>query len=341
MGVPAGARPAFRLAGGVALAATVAFGLALPMGYLFILTAVMLLAPPSAPPGLKATAILLAIAMVVTLWGALLGPVLTYAPVAGVLIMLAGIALAVWLGFRPGLAIIGSLMILSHTIIAVIASQSSAAAVMVVQLSLGAIVTAVVIAHIMHTVLPDPNGARPAPPASVPPRHARWVAIRTALIMIGPILLALSNPATYILLLMKGSTLAAQVEEAHARRLGVETVSSTLLGSFAALAVWWLLKLWPGLPLLVLLLTLATLLFARPMYRAVSSRLPFTFWLNTLITMIILIGPAVADTASSADIQRKMLVRTLMFAALSIYAVIAVRILDALRPRSRTQEAIP
>jgi hypothetical protein len=57
--------------------------------------------------------------------------------------------------------------------------------------------------------------------------------------------------------------------------------------------------------------------------------------------MIILIGPAVADTGSGPDIQRKMLVRTLMFAALSIYAVIAVRTLDALRPRPGPREATP
>ncbi len=339
MGVPAAARPVFRLAGGVGLAALWAFGLALPMGYLFILTAVMLLAPTAAPPGIRGTAILLAVALVVTLWGAALGPVLTYAPAAGVLIMLTGVAMAVWLGFRPGMAIIGSLMILSHTIIAVVASQSSAAAVMIVQLSLGAIVTAVVIAHIMHALLPDRAPFPAKPPPSVEPDHARWVALRTAIVMAGPILLALSNPATYILLLMKGSTLAAQAEDADARRLGIETVTSTLAGSAVALGIWWALKLWPGLPLLVLLLILATLLIARPMYRAVASSLPFTFWLNALITMIILIGPAVADTGSGADIQRKMLARTLMFTALSIYAVVAVRAVDALRPRRRPREA--
>jgi hypothetical protein len=338
MGIPAGARPVFRLTGGVALASTVTFSLALPMSSLFILFTAMFLATPAPPPGIRGSTILIGIALVVTLWGALLGPVLINAPTAGILIILSGIGMAVWLGFRPGMAIIRALLILSHAIIAVVASQSSAAAIEVVKLCLGSIAMAIVIAHFMHVLLPNLSAPPRPPTVFVEAHHARWVGVRTALVMTGPVLMAMSNPATYIVLLMKGSTLAAQVEEGETRRLGVETVTSTLVGSAAALTIWWLLKVWAELPTLVLLLTLSTLLIARRMYRHAASRFPPSFWLNALITLVILIGAAVTDIESGANIQQKMIVRSAMFAALSLYAVLAVKTLDALRPRTGINE---
>lgn len=321
----------FRLAFGVGLATLAAHALALPLGYMLPVVVLALLALPVPPPSAKAALILVLATVSTSLFGLLLGPVLEHVPVAGVLLSLSGVAVAVVIGARPGMAIIGTLMILSSTIIAVVAAQSSAAAVSLVKLLAIVMVGAVAVAHLAHAVFPEPAGAAPSPPP--PPANLGWLALRTAIIMLPPLLLALSNPASYIMLLMKGASLAQQAERTATNRMAREMVGATAMGGAAALLLWNLLQLWPGLLLLTLGMTLATLLMARPLFGAVGSRFPADWWQFALLNMIILIGPAVADTASADNIQRTMLARLATFFALAAYAALAVYLLD--RPRHR------
>jgi hypothetical protein len=285
------------------------------------------------PPAAKGALILVVATGVTSLFGLLLGPVLTYVPVAGVLLSLSGIAVAVVIGARPGMAIIGTLMILSSTIIAVFAVQSSAAAVALVKLLALVMVGAVVVAHLAHALFPEPAGTTlPLPPPA--PANIGWIALRTAIIMLPPLLLALANPAAYIMLLMKGASLAQQADRTATRRMAREMVGATAMGGAAALLLWNLLQLWPGLLLLTLGMTLATLVMARPLYGAVTSRFSADWWQFAITNLIILIGPAVADTASAENIQRTMVVRLSTFFALAVYAAIAVHLFD--RPQQKS-----
>ena len=146
----------FRLTFGVGVATLVAYGAALPLGYLLILIVLAMLAAPVPPPGPKGTIGLVVITVMMALYGMLLGPVLDYVPVAGVLLSLCGVALAAVVSNRPGMAIVGTLMILSSTIIAVFAAQSSAAAAALVRIILSAMVGAVIIAQLAHALFPEP-----------------------------------------------------------------------------------------------------------------------------------------------------------------------------------------
>jgi hypothetical protein len=195
---------------------------------------------------------------------------------------------------------------------------------------MGSIVGAIAIAHLVHALFPEPAGARPPPPP--PPADTGRIALRTAVIMLPPLLLALANPASYIMLLMKGASLAQQAETATARRMAGEMIGATALGGAAALLLWNLLQLWPGLLLLTLGMAFAALVMARPMFGAVKSRLPADWWQFALTNMIILIGPAVADTASADNIQRTMVVRLATFFGLALYAVAATHLFS--RPRN-------
>jgi hypothetical protein len=326
----------FRLAFAIGLATFAAYGLALPLAYLLPLLTLALLAVPAPPPPLRAALLLVIITLVTALYGLLLGPVLVHVPPAGVMLSLAGVALAVVIGARPGKAIVGALTILSSTTIAVVAAQSSAAAVMLVKLLVAVICGAIVIAHLAHALFPEPPGA-PLPVPPPPPAEIGWVAVRAALIMLPPLVLALANPGAYLMLLFKGVSLAQQAEGSSTRRMARETVSATAAGAAAALIFWNVLQLWPGLLLLGLGMALATLIMARPLYGAVASRLPRDWWQFALTTLILLLGPAVADSASADNIQRAMLVRLATFVALGIYATLAVYLLD--RWRSQPQLA--
>jgi hypothetical protein len=324
----------FRLALAMGLATFAAYGLALPLGYLLPLLTLALLAVPVPPPPPRAALLLVIITLVTSLYGLLLGPVLVYVRPAGVMLSLAGVALAVVVGARPGRAIIGALTILSSTIIAVVAAQSSAAAVTLVKLLVGVICGAIVVAHLAHALFPEPPGAKPPLPPP-PPADIGWVAVRAALIMLPPLVLALANPGAYLMLLFKGASLAQQAGGSTTRRMARETVGATAAGGASALIFWNVLQLWPGLLLLCLGMALATLMMARPLYGAVPSRWPRDWWQFALTTMILLIGPAVADSASADNIQRAMLVRLATFVGLGLYATLAVALLDRLRSRPR------
>ncbi len=333
--MPIEAKRCARLALGVGLATAIAYGWNPPLGYLIIVLTAVLMSVPMPPPAPKAAVMLIVLVLLTCGWGLLLGPVLTYVPVAGVLLMLGGVGLASALATRPAAAIVASLLILGSTLVAVVASQSSAAGVAIIQTMLVAIVIAVVLAHVCHAVFPEDGSFAPRPPPPVPPAEAAWIGVRSALIMVVPVLLALSNPGTYIMVLMKGSQLSQQVGATDANVLARELVVSTAWGGAAALAVWYLLGLWSVLPIFVLLMALSALLLARPMYGAIASRHRFTHWQNALVTLVLLIGPAVADSASGTDITRQLLTRIAMFMALAVYAAAMVWLLDGLRAGRR------
>jgi hypothetical protein len=329
--LPLETRRSFRIAAGAGLAAAIAFGMALPLGYLVVVLTITLLAAPVPPPGLKGVVALLVILQLTTLFGMLLGPVLTYVPVAGVLLALFGVGAATLLAYRPGGALIGVLMVLGSTIVAVVAAQSSAAAAAIVKVLMLALVLAIIIAHVVHLVFPEDAVIKPpAPPA---PDAVGWIALRTALIMLPPLLAALVNPGSYIMLLLKGSALAQQADATGTRAMAREMFGSTAMGGLAALGLWWLLSLWPSLILLTLGMALMILLMARPMYGATRSRFARSWWQFAMVQAVVLIGPAVGDSAGGTDIQVQMLIRWLTFMALALYAAGAVALLDRLRQR--------
>jgi hypothetical protein len=303
------------------------------MPHLVVLVTMQLLSAPAPPPNLKLAVPLVLLVVVAAGWGVLLGPVLTYVPVAGVLLMLAGIALASAVATNPRAAIVASLLVLGNTIVAVIAQSSSAAAVAIVQLLALAMVMALILAQVAHAIFPEETAA-PAPAArALAPGQKGWIGLRAALIMAPPLLLALANPGNYIMVLMKGSQLAQQVEATETRVLGRELVLSTLYGAALALGIWNVLQFWPSLLLLSLLLALAAFVLARPMYGIVASPHRFLHWQNVLVTMILLLGPAVTDSAIGTDIQQVMLQRAGLFVALAVYAAVMVHLLDMMHRR--------
>lgn len=338
--MPLPARRAFRLALATGLVTFVVHAAAIPIGYLAIIVTMVLAAAPGPPPGLKAAITLIVVIAVTMLYGMLLGPVLTYVPVAGVLLALVGVAVAAMVSSRPGGMLIGTLVTMSSTVVAVVAAQSSAAGAGIVKVIAMAFVGAIITTQVVHAVFPE-DAAKPPAAAPAPPGASGWIALRSALIMLPPLIAALVDPASYIMLLMKGSQLSQQASEVSARRAASVLVSSTAMGGAVALGLWWLLGLWPGLTMLTLSLTLAVLLMARPMYGVVASRFPPDWWLNAMITAVILLGPAVGDSGTGDDIQLKMLIRLATFIALALYAALAVHLFDTWRRRDLQRRPAP
>jgi hypothetical protein len=62
-----------------------------------------------------------------------------------------------------------------------------------------------------------------------------------------------------------------------------------------------------------------------------TTRLPVSFWQNAGVTMFILLGPAVEDSASGTDVDTAFVTRMALFVAVTLYACSAVYVLERVR----------
>ena len=70
---------------------------------------------------------------------------------------------------------------------------------------------------------------------------------------------------------------------------------------------------------------------ARRLYGLAPTRLSPGFWLNGLVTMLILLGLSVEDSANGKDVYGAFALRMGLFVAISLYAWLMVYLLDRYR----------
>jgi len=146
-------------------------------------------------------------------------------------------------------------------------------------------------------------------------------------------LLLLTNPLAYMPVIMKSVSLGQQGSMVGAREAGRELLGSTFLAGCFAVLFWFLLKLSPNLWMFFLWMLLFGLYFAAKLYGVMPSRYPGSFWMNTAVTLLILVGPAVQDSANGKDVYAAFAVRMGLFVAVTLYAWLAIQLLEHLRAR--------
>jgi purine-cytosine permease-like protein len=77
--------------------------------------------------------------------------------------------------------------------------------------------------------------------------------------------------------------------------------------------------------------------FSCKLYRVLPTRYPASFWTNVVLTMLILLGPAVEDSATGKDVYKAFAVRMILFIAVALYAWAAVVVLEFLRTRRQSK----
>jgi hypothetical protein len=184
----------------------------------------------------------------------------------------------------------------------------------------------------------DPAPGEQAPAKEPSAENSNWIALRATLIVLPAYLLALTNPLSYLAIIMKSVSLGQQSSVVDARSAGKELLGSTFLGGFFAILFWALLGILTNLWMFFLLMLLFGLYLSSKIYRLIRSRYPASFWLNVGMTMLILLGPAVEDSDSGKDVYTAFLVRMGLFVAVTLYAWLAIYILEYLRER-RTHRA--
>lgn len=328
-----GDKASLRLALGLGLATFVAYGLALQAPFVVCVMAVLVLCKPGPPmPLIKGAIVALVFAALVAA-GVLMVPLLEHYAVAGVLLT----AVVLYTVFHAGQKGSGALvtpLVLSFAMIPV-AGVAEQALVPLLSLTLAAgLVVGTLVNALSSALFPDPPQAVQATQGSTPRAAsdtAAWIALRGTIIVMPVFVLALTNPSFYLAAVMKTAMLGQQAGETHAGAAGRELVGSTLMGAFIAMLAWLGLSLWPSLWMLVLWLMAAALWAGSAMFGVRRTRFRPSFWSNALVTALILLGPAIEDSASGKSVIEGAVMRTGLFVGVAFYATATVWVLERWR----------
>lgn len=324
---------ALRLATGTALCLTISFGVGLPIPFIAPVLCVLLLATLNRPLAFKAGLVLALVAMLTTGVGLLLIPILRYYPISGVLLIGVSLFLAFRYGLRGGNNLIVIFLVIGLTMISSAGIAEFDLAAMVIGALVKGLILAVMAVAVSHWLFPEPANA-PSPPAApaLPSEDVGRVALRATLIVLPAFLLALIDPASYLPIILKAVSLGQQSSTTNARNAGRELVGSTLLGGLLAILFWCALSLFVHLWMFFLWMLLFGLVLARKLYALSPTRLSPGFWLNSLITLIILLGQSVQDSIAGKDVYTAFAVRMGLFIVVTLYACLMVHLLDQRQP---------
>jgi len=340
--LPIGARRTFRLAAVVALSLAIAYAIEFPFPFFAPVFGLLLTATPAPPMGLKGL-FGLSIVVVITLGvGLVLIPLLRNYPFSAVMIIAAGLyaSTVIAIGLRKGL--VGMFLTIGFTLIPAAGLVEHALAVTMIQALVLGIGLAIVCQWVIYPFFPEDRNKKFATMApTVDASETGWIALRSALIVLPPVLMAFSNPSLYLPTIMKTVLLTQQGSVVSARTAGRLLIGAIFLAGLFAILFWFALKICPNLWMFFLLMLLFGIYFAAKLYGIIASRFPPSFWQDVVINMLILLGPAVEDSATGKDVYQAFAVRFGLFIAVTLYAWVAIATLDWLRGRRATQGWMP
>jgi hypothetical protein len=312
---------ALRVASGTALALAVSFALDLPIPVVAPVFTVFLLATQTRPLSLKAALALAVVVAGTTGSGLVLVPLLRYYPLSGVLLVGLSLFLSFRFGLRGGNNLVATFLAAGLTMISAAGVADQQLAATVVGALVKGVLLAVLVSVVSHALFPEPPGAPSQAAARALPRdEAARIALQAALVVMPAWLLAMSDPASYMPIIMKSVSLGRQSCTTSARGAARELLGSTAMGGLLAMAFWFALRLFVNIWMFYLWMLLFGLLAGRKLFRLSPTRFSPGFWVNSLVTMIILLGQSVQDSAAGKDVYRAFAVRMGLFLAVTVYA---------------------
>ncbi|MBT8069499.1 MAG: DUF2955 domain-containing protein [Gammaproteobacteria bacterium] len=334
-------RRILRLALGTSLCMAFALLINWPLSFMSAVFTMFLLALPLPPPTLK-SGVKFVVALVLPAYaGMLLLPFLEYARWSGVLLVMLALFGSFYYSARGGSPIMGMFMTLGITMVVTVGSISSDIMLMVVNgIAIGA-ACGIAFFYLAHALLPDlslqqANGPAPRPPA--PPKPALDLARRTAFrswVVVLPlvvIFLFSSSSTSYVAVMIKVASMGQQASSEASRSMGMEQIESTLWGGLGAIVAWQVMSIWPSLLLFILLIGLACLLYGKRIFWEVGMHPKAGMWSYALLTMIILITPAVMDSQGGSNAAMAFYTRLLLFVVIAIYGTVSVAVFDTFWP---------
>lgn len=330
---PLTTRRTYRLSLTVALALAVSYGMGTTLPYMAPIFALLLGSVPKPPPGPKGLLALIALAAITTGSGLLIVPLLQHYPATAILVVLLALFFSNYLTVSLEKGMVGALLTVGIAMISAVGTLSFAAAVIVIEALLLGIAIAVACLWLVYPFFPE-NADSDTPAALAENQeNALWITLRATLIVMPAYLIALTNPTLYLPLIMKSVSLGQQSSQLDARAAGRTLIGSTAMGGLLAILLWFSLSLSVNLWMFFLWMLLCSLFVASKMFGVSASRYTPDYWMNALLTMLILLGPAVADSANGKDVYQAFAIRISLFFAVTIYAWGTVVLLDDLRQR--------
>lgn len=327
-----------RLALATALCVGVSYGAQLPIPMVAPVMAVYLCVSMDRALSLRAGVGLALMVMGTTGSGLLIAPILRQAPFSGVLITGLCLFLAFRHGLRGGNALVSMFLAAGVTLIAAAGTTSTALALTVVEGLGKGLLCAAAALGVSVWLIPGPAAPpRAAPASAIVPVDADRLAWRATLVVMPTFLLAMTDPAAYLPIVMKAIGLARQ-SCTTARQAALELVGSTLMGGLLAMTFWLALGLFVHLWMYCLWMAFIALLVGRRLFGLRSARTSPGLWSNSLVTMIILLGQSVEDSAAGKDVYRAFAIRMALFTGVSLYAYAMLLLLD--RRRSAPRAAV-
>lgn len=323
------AQRTLRMASGTALSLAISFGMGMPIPMIAPVLAVFLLVMRNRPLSFKDGLGLIVVVAVTSGTGLLISPVLRYFPVSGVVLVGLCLFLAFRHAMRGGNNLVTTFLVVGLTMISTAGTVDFALAAFVVAALVKGLLVAVAVLAIGHWLFPEQAPTPTATAAPVlPARDAARIAWRATLVVVPAFLLALTDPAGYLPVIMKSVSLGRQSCTTAAGNAARELVGSTLLGGLLAMVFWCALGLFVNLWMFFLWMLLFGLWAGRKLYGLSAGRYPPGFWLNTLVTLIILLGQSVEDSMVGKDVFTAFAVRMGLFLAVTLYACMMIVVLD-------------
>jgi len=337
-GIPLQARWVFRLAFVITVSLVIAYAIAMPLPFITPIFAVILTAKPAPPIQAKQLVGLILVVAITLAIGLLLIPMLLHYSLTALLLVALGIYISFYITINKGQALVGMFLTVGFTLISAAGAYNFALATTLIQaLTIGIAVT-VISQWAVYPFFPE-DAAPLTPPAKPGASQSNWVALRGTIVVLPVYLLVLINPSFYLPIMMKGVSLAQQSSEVNARDAGNELLGSTLLGGFFAIAFWMMLSIFPHLWMYALYMLLFCIYFASKIYRLLPTQYPASYWVNVIVTMLILLGTTVNDSSTGKDVYQAFFIRMSLFILVTLYAVAAVYVMEYLRSRHLAKKA--
>jgi len=344
-------RRILRLALGTSLSLGFSQAVAWDLSFMAPVFTLLLLATPAPAPGLKRGIMLvLALVLPVVVGRFVLAPFFLQLHSVAILLVALALFYSFYLTARGAPAAIGMLLTIGITILVAIGSVSTAALSAINKgLAMGAVggLVFVWLAHAMIPEAPRPRTAAskaagssastgPAAPSKPPLEESRRMAFRALFVVLPIAILFLFSPAStsYVVVMIKVASMGQQSESSDSRQMGRSLLASTVWGGIGAIVGWQLLSIWPSLGFYTLLMAIAALIYGRRIFQGSGMHPDAAMWSYAFLTMVVLLAPAVLDSASGAAAGAAFWTRLMLIGFTAIYGSLAVIVFDAFWPRA-------
>ncbi len=330
-----------RLALGTSLALWVSQVAMWPLSFIAPVFATVFLGLPMPPLKLKAAVMIIVVFSVALSAGTWLLPELMYRPAVGIVLLILALYWSFYYTAKGGSPLVGTFATVGIALSAAVGSVSIDLALGIIGWLVFGAAIGIIFVWIGHALLPDSMAAPVAQvpagkeqPAAPDPVLARWSAFRSLVIVFPVALWFLVSPesASYLAVMIKVASMGQQATNEDTRKAGKSLLMSTFIGGVGAVIAWQMLSIAPTLSLYTVIVALAGLVIGARVFQGDGLAPNGPTWSYAYLTMLVILAPAVLDTSGVAA-GAKFNDRLVMFVLTTVYAVVAVNIVDAFRPK--------